>query len=86
MALIPRAALLFVDFARGNPPCPKGNKKIAFVLMRLLLELNGFTVRGPGPSSTDLVAAVSDSSLTDDAARAQVESWLSDHIKFVGAA
>jgi death-on-curing protein len=76
--LIDKAAVLIVHLAK-NHPLPDGNKRAAWVTMRVFLEINGWTWRTP-PTIDDAEHAVL-AVAAGDWDHPQMATWLRDRLQ-----
>lgn len=75
---VDKAAVLIVHLAK-NHPLPDGNKRAAWVAMRLFIELNGWTWRA-GPNVDDAERAVL-AIASGEWGHEQMSAWLRDRLE-----
>lgn len=75
---VDKSAVLLVRLAR-NHPLPDGNKRAAWVSLRLFVDINGWTW-DPAPSIDDAAAAVL-TVAAGDWDEATTSAWLRDHLR-----
>lgn len=74
---VDKAAVLVVRLAK-NHPLPDGNKRAAWVALRLFIEINGWSWN-PTPSVDDAEKAML-AIASGDWAQDEVATWLGDHL------
>ena len=76
----PDTAALAAAYAFGiarNHPFLDGNKRTAFVVMELFLNLNGWTLEADGPDCISTMLALASSDLSEKS----LVAWLRQHIE-----